>query len=329
LTSEADTMVNRIVQLEASMASQSNDADGVQAELNAEIAALNEQLGSVQSNLDTAVADAEAQQAAMQADTEALNTQLSTLGDEKAALEAQLAGLEDAIGELEGQVSEAQGMTTEKQAELDALNAQTSELDTQLGSMQDSVSQLQERLAGAEKNADEQTAIAQNLANKLAQMQDGDSRQAASAEELKSKIEASLANNGVEDAQVSMRDDNSVVVNLKSEALFSSGRARLTPAGRALMGKVGSALNGMDNNITVEGHTDSIPVSGDLLAIFPSNWELSVARSANTVNYLENSAGIDAQRLSATGFGANRPVATNGTRDGRALNRRVEIVVQP
>jgi len=126
-----------------------------------------------------------------------------------------------------------------------------------------------------------------------------------------------------------VRDDNGVVVNLPSGALFNSGRARLNASGRELMERVGTALQNLDNDIVVEGHTDSIPVSGDLATIFPSNWELSVARAANTVNYLENAAGMSPERLAATGFGQQRPVAPNDTRDGRALNRRVEIVVLP
>jgi len=258
-----------------------------------------------------------------------LNERIASLDSAKSALEAQLAALNGKIGSLEGEVTDAQGLTAEKQSELDALKANASDLEGQLTGMQDSVAQLQERLAAAEKNADEQTAVAENLASKLADIQQNDADLKTSAEELKKKIEDSLAANGVSDAQVSLRDDNSVAVNLRSEALFSSGRARLSQGGRSLMSQVGGALSGMSNNIAVEGHTDSIPVSGDLLAIFPSNWELSVARAANTVNYLQNSAGIEADRLSASGFGENRPVAGNESREGRALNRRVEIVVKP
>ena len=135
----------------------------------------------------------------------------------------------------------------------------------------------------------------------------------------------------MENPDVSVREfDNGVVVNLASETLFTSGRARLSPAGRQLMRQVGNALSGFDNDIVVEGHTDSIPVTGELLAYFPSNWELSVARAANTVNYLESATGIDPERLTAVGYGQQRPVAPNNTRDdGRARNRRVEIVVKP
>ena len=92
---------------------------------------------------------------------------------------------------------------------------------------------------------------------------------------------------------------------------------------------MGVALQELDNDIVVEGHTDCIPVTGDLAAVFPSNWELSVARAANTVNFLENAAGMNPERLSATGYGQQRPVAPNDTREGRALNRRVEIVALP
>jgi len=116
---------------------------------------------------------------------------------------------------------------------------------------------------------------------------------------------------------------------LKSEALFNSGRARLNPTGRTLVGNVASALKGINNQVIVEGHTDSIPVTGDLQAIFPSNWELSVARAANTVNFMQSNGGLDPARLSALGFGQYRPVTGNDTREGRALNRRVEIVVKP
>ena len=119
------------------------------------------------------------------------------------------------------------------------------------------------------------------------------------------------------------------MVKLASEALFNSGRARLNASGRSLMGRVATALGDLDNQIVVEGHTDSIPVTGTLTQIFPSNWELSVARAANAVNFLESSGGLDPERLSAQGYGQYRPVTTNDTREGRATNRRVEVVVLP
>jgi len=171
--------------------------------------------------------------------------------------------------------------------------------------------------------------VAENLARKLADLQGVSESARSNASALRSQIEQQLTDAGVESPDVSLRDDNSIVINLESNALFNSGRARLNPAGRRLVGQVAGVLNTIGNSVIVEGHTDSIPVSGDLTAIFPSNWELSVARAANTVNFLQSRGSVDPARLSALGFGEHRPVAPNNTREGRALNRRVEIVVKP
>ena len=81
--------------------------------------------------------------------------------------------------------------------------------------------------------------------------------------------------------------------------------------------------------VVIEGHTDSIPVTGSLQQVFPSNWELSVARAANAVSFMQGAGNFNPTNLSASGFGEFRPVAGNDTREGRALNRRIEVVVSP
>ena len=222
------------------------------------------------------------------------------------------------------------------QTEKDGIESQLAELDTgksdleaRLADAEAARAEVQQELQDAKGQVAEQTALAETVASRLAALQQGSDAQIQSAQSLRDQIEAQLSDSGVENPAVSVRDDNSIVVNLPSQALFNSGRARLSSAGRGLMERVADALGGINNPILVEGHTDGIPVTGDLQNIYPSNWELSVARAANTVNYLENQGGIDPQRLSATGFGEQRPVAPNNTRAGRALNRRVEIVVKP
>jgi len=96
------------------------------------------------------------------------------------------------------------------------------------------------------------------------------------------------------------------------------------------MQRVAAALGNFTGNpIRIEGHTDSIPVTGSLQQIFPSNWELSVARAANAVSFMQGAGNFNPTNLSASGFGEFRPVAGNDTREGRALNRRIEVVVSP
>ncbi len=272
------------------------------------MASLTDELNGTQANLATATSDLEGKSAELE------SFQASS-ESEAQALASQLADLQAALDNANSDLGTSAQTLADREQELQSSADRLADLEQQLADAKQQAADLQQRLdAAAAEIASRNAAVDQD---------------AATSSELRDKIAASLAANGVEDPQVTVRDDNSVVVNLRSEALFSSGRARLSAQGRALMGNVGNALNGMDNTIRVEGHTDSIPVSGDLLAIFPSNWELSVARAANTVNYLQNRAGVDANRLSAVGYGEFRPVATNGTRAGRAQNRRVEIVVMP
>jgi chemotaxis protein MotB len=111
---------------------------------------------------------------------------------------------------------------------------------------------------------------------------------------------------------------------LTDSLLFTSGSAALESQGQPLLTEIAALLN-VDHvhPIAVEGNTDNVPISGP----FPSNWELSTARASSVVRFLI-AKGVDPQRLSATGYADQRPIATNATAAGRALNRRVEIVLQ-
>lgn len=119
-------------------------------------------------------------------------------------------------------------------------------------------------------------------------------------------------------------------VNLLDEILFDSGSATVKAEGREVLARVGEVLAGLDDKgIVIEGHTDDVKISGELARRFPTNWELSTARATSVVRYLQESAGIPPDRLSAAGFGPYRPVAPNDTAEGRARNRRIEIKLVP
>jgi chemotaxis protein MotB len=79
----------------------------------------------------------------------------------------------------------------------------------------------------------------------------------------------------------------------------------------------------------VEGHTDNVPIGPDLVHIFPTNWELSVARAVAVVRFLQEKGGIQPKRLSARGYSYYRPVAPNESEEGRRQNRRIEIILIP
>ncbi|WP_293604320.1 OmpA/MotB family protein [Polaromonas sp. UBA4122] len=116
-----------------------------------------------------------------------------------------------------------------------------------------------------------------------------------------------------------------VSFRISSEVLFNSGEANLSAPGLAVMGRLVPVLDrGAGYRVVVEGHTDNVPIQTER---FPSNWELSTGRAASVVRYLQ-SQGIKPARMRATGYADTRPVASNGTPQGRAANRHVEVTLE-
>jgi Flagellar motor protein len=110
---------------------------------------------------------------------------------------------------------------------------------------------------------------------------------------------------------------------LQEKILFPPGSAELKPETYPILDKLYEILKDLPNPVEVEGHTDSIPISTER---FPSNWELSTARASSIVRYFI-AKGINPERLKASGYADAKPIASNATPEGRAQNRRVEVVI--
>lgn len=119
------------------------------------------------------------------------------------------------------------------------------------------------------------------------------------------------------------KGDDWLELEMKSNVLFGSGDARLETDAVPIIGKVADILKSSANPIHVEGFTDNNPINTPR---FPSNWELSAARSATVVHLLER-YGLDPSRMTAIGYGEFKPIADNETEAGRKKNRRVVLVV--
>jgi len=115
-----------------------------------------------------------------------------------------------------------------------------------------------------------------------------------------------------------------IVVSLKQAAFFPSGTDAVEPATVSTIEKVAGALKVVENPVRIEGHTDSQPIH---TARFRSNWDLSAARSIAIMEVLSNRFQISPQRLSVAGYADTVPVADNDTSEGRARNRRVDLVI--
>jgi chemotaxis protein MotB len=119
------------------------------------------------------------------------------------------------------------------------------------------------------------------------------------------------------------QNSRGVSVEINASVLFAPGDAALTDTSREALSAVAILLKNDPHQVQVEGHTDDVPISNPL---FPSNWELSAVRASSVVRLFIDS-GMAPARLTAVGHGANLPVATNDTPDGRARNRRVAVTI--
>ena len=129
---------------------------------------------------------------------------------------------------------------------------------------------------------------------------------------------------GILDKLSFRREERGLVVTIVSDqVLFQSGEAALMTHGVEILDVLTGPIVNLHKPISIEGHTDDIPVSGK----FSSNWELSTARATNVLRYLVERHGFDQNLISASGYADTKPIKSNSTAEGRSSNRRVEIVV--
>ncbi len=136
------------------------------------------------------------------------------------------------------------------------------------------------------------------------------------SEQLKSEIQSGKI-------QISM-EPRGLVVSFKQAALFPSGEDVVSVGAIEALGKVAKALAAIPNPVRLEGHTDSVPIK---TARFRSNWELSAARSIAIMELLATRFGVARERLSVAGYANVVPIASNDTEEGRAKNRRADVVI--
>jgi len=154
------------------------------------------------------------------------------------------------------------------------------------------------------------------------------SRQLDELSEARSLLESRLSQE-IQDKQVKLEMmEKGLVITVVGDLLFDSGKAKIRREAYPTLDKVARVLyeNVPQFNVGIEGHTDNQPIK---LSGWKTNWELSSARALSVLHYLVKQKGIAPERLSANGYGEFHPVTSNDTKEGRQLNRRVEIVILP
>lgn len=141
---------------------------------------------------------------------------------------------------------------------------------------------------------------------------------------LMNSVEKFLNENDLNDVISANRTDRGVVLVLQESVLFDSAEAEILDSGKPFLKKIGRLLKDIPNNVKVEGHTDSRPISNYR---YPSNWELSGARASSVIRYLINELSLEETRFSAAGYAETRPIVPNSSSKNWSKNRRVEIVI--
>lgn len=211
------------------------------------------------------------------------------------------------------------------QSELDAargtnnsLNSQNSNLKNKLDAANSDAASKQNQLQLSKQQIEEQQ-------RRLAQLQALIDQQKEASAALRKKMAEALGGFNSNELTISTKNGK-VYVSLQENLLFPSGSAKVNEKGKTALAKLAEVLNvNPDISVNIEGHTDSIPIRGR----FEDNWALSTARATSIVRILVNDYKVDATRVIASGHSQYDPVLPNETPEGRAKNRRTEIILTP
>ena len=205
------------------------------------------------------------------------------------------------------------------------------EADTAL--LKSSIRNYQQLLASGQN---ENQKLNANLAQKISELQDREKTIAElqkMIDQQKKKVKDLL--NSVKDAllgfssdELTVREqDGKVYVAMSDKLLFESGKAIVNQQGREALGKLAQVLNKQtDIDVYIEGHTDNVPIK---TAVFQDNWDLSVIRATSVVRILTQTYGVNPLQIQPCGRGEYKPVDVNTSSEGRARNRRTEIIMAP
>jgi len=143
-------------------------------------------------------------------------------------------------------------------------------------------------------------------------------------ENVKKQVEEAIIKLDLGEHVRIIEEKHAVTLRLDSIILFDLGSAVIKDSGIEILEKLGNMLKELDNDITIQGHTDNLPIN---TRDYPTNWELSTRRATNVVRFLIERCHLDPSRLTAAGNGEYRPVMPNDSEENRQKNRRIDIII--
>ncbi len=251
----------------------------------------------------------EAERSRLALERETLSGNLKLIKDEHDQLKQELGTMAVARKQLRSDLEDAQ----------EALDRVTAELSEKIQAREQMLSETTNTVESINAQLLTASGKIDNLEQERQQIR-------ARFAELRQRLESDLQSKDVEIEQLK---GDMTLIRLASDILFDPGSVALKDAGRKALALIAVTLNEFpDRQISLEGHTDSVPISESLQEIYETNWELSTARAARAARFLQ-AQGVTPERIRAVGYGPYRPVADNEDPTTRALNRRLEIMLLP
>jgi chemotaxis protein MotB len=276
-----------------------------------------------------------------------LNEKVAQLNQETSALHNQirtnakqlmeLKSAEESIAKLENTITmKDQGLSQFKEK----IHTLERDLEEERRAKDAILTDLQERLQGSQSHIrylEEEVAKGHNeiqeLQRQLIDLKGQKVLSETKKVQLKSTYEALITDlkKQIENQEITIKAfKDQISVTLVDRILFEFGKATITSEGEKILQKVGEILKNIQGKqIRIVGHTDNIPIMPQYQYKFPSNWELSGARSSAVIRYFQKNIHLDPRNLEAVGRSFYEPIASNETSQGRAQNRRVEIIISP
>jgi len=267
------------------------------------------------------------------AEAENLTAEQQALQKRYDSLAAENGGLKATVDKLEKSLAE---MTSEKNRldeSLVKMAAERKELAQDLKSSQSEslqrISELRQKIADLETNNESLRKEISGLKQEIVRIQKAKEEEVLTTSKTYEQLLDKMKNE-ISQGQVTISElKGKLTVNMVDAILFDSGKAEVKADGLVVLRKVVDILKTVkDKSIRIEGHTDNVPIRGQLAARYPTNWELSAARAINVTRYLQEQ-GIEPQVLAAVAYGEFKPVAANDSEEGKARNRRIEIILVP
>ncbi|MDO1501850.1 OmpA family protein [Winogradskyella maritima] len=282
--------------------------------------------------------DLEDRYANLKKEQRALNEQNEALTKERNTLKNNLEKLQDAYAQAVEERDKSKSDLAASKANLDNLKASYDALEKNSSAAIASNSQKNRELLAQLEAKEQALATESERLNKLEKELAARSQRVADLEQviaskdaamtkLKDAISQALTNFEGKGLTVEQRDGK-VYVSMENKLLFQSGSWSVGTEGRKAVQQLGSVLaENPEIAILIEGHTDNVPYKGN--AQLSGNWDLSTKRATAIVNILRENNAINPENLTAAGRGEYAPIATNDTAEGKAKNRRIEVILTP